>query len=88
MGIESHKISEAALEKIQHQGKTLGRIGEDLKGTSLRADVGRRLVNSMSWNDYCYKLGLYLLAVALFGVIVSLIVYKYFLSRNSSLYSS
>eukprot|EP00826_Nyctotherus_ovalis_P002727 TRINITY_DN1054_c0_g5_i2.p3 TRINITY_DN1054_c0_g5~~TRINITY_DN1054_c0_g5_i2.p3 ORF type:complete len:117 (+),score=29.05 TRINITY_DN1054_c0_g5_i2:437-787(+) len=78
MGMESSDTSQAVVERMKAQTKTVVRTFDNVRQTDAQLRAGDKLINSMSWNDYCYKLGLHVLAFVLFVLIVLMIVYKLF----------
>ena len=76
IGIESHNTSQAIVERMKAQTNTVVRVSDDMKGTNTQIHKGDKLINSMSWNDYCYRLGLHILAFVLFVLIILMVINK------------
>ena len=78
LGIESDQTSGAIVERMKLQTNTLVHTFDNLKQTNTQIRVGDKLLNTMKWNDYFYRLGLHVLAFVLFVLIILMIIYKYF----------
>lgn len=78
VGMESNNTSQAIVERMKLQTNTVVRTFDDVRQTNTQIRTGDKLLNSMSWSDYCYKLGLHILAFILFALIILMIIKKFF----------
>ncbi len=77
VGLAAKEATDSIMVHMQRQSEKIRYTSGKVRNTGQGARLAQRLVDDISWNEYCYRVGLYLAIVALLAVIVLLLVYKY-----------